>query len=36
MNILQGTQTRFYLGAPQTDKIQVYQVATGRSVARLF
>lgn len=23
--------TRFYLGAPQTDKIQVYKVAAGRS-----
>lgn len=32
-NFIQGTQTRFYLGAPQTDKIQVYQVGTGRSAS---
>lgn len=30
---LTGTQTRFYLGTPQTDKIQVYQVAAGRSAS---
>ena len=34
MNItLTGSKTRFYLGAPQTDKIQVYQVPTGRSAS---
>ncbi len=30
---LQGTQTRFYLGSPQQDKIQVYQVPTGRGAS---
>lgn len=29
--LLQGEITRFYLGAPQIEKIQVYQVATGRT-----
>ncbi|MCT1798487.1 hypothetical protein [Aerococcus viridans] len=34
MNItLTGTQTRFYLGAPQHEKIQVYQVPTGRAAS---
>lgn len=31
--LIQGTQTRFYLGAPQQEKIQVYQVPTGRSAS---
>lgn len=31
--LLQGEITRFYLGAPQIEKIQVYQVATGRSAS---
>lgn len=31
--LIQGEITRFYLGAPQQEKIQVYQVPTGRSAS---
>lgn len=31
--IIAGEQTRFYLGTPQKEKIQVYQVPTGRSAS---
>lgn len=31
--LFQGENTRFYLGAPQIEKIQVYQVPTGRSAS---
>lgn len=31
--IISGTQSRFYLGTPQIDKIQVYRVPTGRTAS---
>jgi hypothetical protein len=31
--LVSGTQTRFYLGAPQEEKIQVYQVPTSHNAS---